>query len=220
MHLLVIGGTGRTGQLVIDDALRRGHTVTALARNPSVLGAKPGLQVAEGTPLKIEDVRSAFQKHTPVDAVIVTLNARRASDSPFAANISPPRFMADSVANLCKVMKEHQVRKILIMQAFGVGETWPNMSYMLRLLVKKSNMCYQFDDHNLVAKEIKTAGVTYVLARPNILKDGEAEPIKEYPNHGKGVPMMGKVSKASVAKFLVDAAEQDKWDNTAPVFTN
>ena len=219
MHLLVVGGTGRTGKLVIDEALHRGHTVTALARNPEVLGAKPGLDVVQGTPLKFDDVRSSFQGHTP-DGVIVTLNARRASDSPFAANISPPRFMADSVANLCKAMKEYGVRKIVVMQAFGVGETWPNMSYMLRLLVKKSNMCYQFDDHNLVAKEIKTAGVDYVLARPNVLKEGEAEDIKEWPDHGKGVPMLGKVSRASVAKFLIDAAESDKWNNSAPVLTN
>ncbi|KAF2198583.1 NAD(P)-binding protein [Delitschia confertaspora ATCC 74209] len=219
MQVLVIGGTGRTGRLVIDELLQRGHTVSTLARNPGAIEAKPGLTVIQGTPLKIDNIRTAFQQHTP-NAVIVTLNARRATDSPFAANISPPRFMADSVANTCKVMREHNVRKIVVMQAFGVGETWPNMSYMLRLLVKKSNMCYQFDDHNLVAEEIKTAGVVYVLPRPNILKDGEAEEVREWPNHGKGVPMMGKISKKSVAKFLVDAAEMDKWNNSAPVLTN
>jgi hypothetical protein len=66
--------------------------------------------------------------------------------------------MADSNANVVAVMKEFRTPKIVIMQAFGVGESWPNMHWVLRLLMKKSNMIYQYDDHNLVAKETKASG--------------------------------------------------------------
>ena len=34
MRVLVIGGSGQTGRLVIDEALQRGHKITALIRNP------------------------------------------------------------------------------------------------------------------------------------------------------------------------------------------
>ncbi|RAL02209.1 uncharacterized protein BO80DRAFT_424122 [Aspergillus ibericus CBS 121593] len=40
--------------------------------------------------------------------VIVTLNARRASDSPFATPISPPRLMANCNANVVAAMKDSE----------------------------------------------------------------------------------------------------------------
>lgn len=90
--------------------------------------------------------------------VVVTLNAPRASDSPFAAPISPPRLMADCNANVVTAMKEFQVKKIVILQAFGVGPSWNNMACMLRLLMSKSNMIHQYEDHNHTDREVQDSG--------------------------------------------------------------
>ena len=38
MRIAVFGGTGATGRLLIDQALDRGHSVTAYARHPEKLG--------------------------------------------------------------------------------------------------------------------------------------------------------------------------------------
>jgi hypothetical protein len=35
--------------------------------------------------------------------------------------------MADATANVVAIMKEPRMPRIVIMQAFGVGESWPNM---------------------------------------------------------------------------------------------
>ncbi len=37
MKLLVLGASGRTGRLVVEQALAAGHTVTALVRSPEKL---------------------------------------------------------------------------------------------------------------------------------------------------------------------------------------
>ena len=37
MNLVVLGATGRTGGLVVEQALAAGHTVTALVRSPEKL---------------------------------------------------------------------------------------------------------------------------------------------------------------------------------------
>ncbi|KAK7191950.1 hypothetical protein DPSP01_013792 [Paraphaeosphaeria sporulosa] len=219
MQVLVIGGSGRTGKLVINELLERGHKVTALARNPASLEDRLNLQIVQGTPMNKDDVRAVVKVGKP-SVVVVTLSAPRASDSPFAAVASPPRLMADSNANVVAVMKEFNIPKIVIMQAFGVGDSWPNMHCVLRLLMKKSNMIYQYDDHNLVDQEVRASGVNYVLVRPSRLEEGEARPVKEWPGAGKGVPLMGACTRATAAKFLVDAAESTTWDNTAPVITS
>ena len=38
MKVAVIGASGRTGHLLVEELLRRGHQVTALARDPANLG--------------------------------------------------------------------------------------------------------------------------------------------------------------------------------------
>ena len=64
MRILIIGGSGRTGKLVIEEALERGdnfdlcmrvevntlsgHTITALVRDPNSLRSKIGLTVVKG----------------------------------------------------------------------------------------------------------------------------------------------------------------------------
>lgn len=220
-RLLIIGGSGRTGKLVIKELLQRDHKVTALVRRPETMQSEidAGLRVVTGTPMNQEDVRNAFTESSP-EVIIVTLSAPRASDSPFAAPIAPPRLMADSTANVVTVMKEFNTPKIVIMQAFGVGESWVNMHCVMQLLMKKSNMAYQYDDHNLVTKETKASGENFVFVRPSRLVEGEAKEIKEYPDHGKGVPVLAAISRDSVARFLVNAAESGTWDNMAPVITN
>src|SRR5260221_328303 len=40
MNLVILGATGRTGRLAVDQALADGHTVTALVRSPDKLTAR------------------------------------------------------------------------------------------------------------------------------------------------------------------------------------
>lgn len=163
-------------------------------------------------------MNTAFERANP-DIVIVTLAAPRASDSPFAAPISPPRLMADSNRNVVDCMKKFGVRKVVVLQAFGVGYSWNNMSCLLRLLMSKSNMNYQYEDHNLSKKEVLASHVDYVFVRPCRLVEGIAGSMKVWPNDGKGVPLMATATRQSVARWMVDAAESTEWDNTAPVIS-
>jgi hypothetical protein len=224
-RILMIGGSGRTGKLVIKELQEHGHQVTALVRKPDSISneEQDSLQTVTGTPTNIDDVRKAFVQSDP-EVIIVTLSAPRASDSPFAAVTSPPRLMADSVANVVAVMKETSQNKnkckIVIMQAFGVGESWQNLHCVMRLLMKQSNVIYQYDDHNLVTRETIASGKNYVFVRPSRLVEGEAKDVVEWKDGGKGVPMMAAITRGSVARFLVKAAESKGWDGMAPVITN
>jgi uncharacterized protein YbjT (DUF2867 family) len=51
MRFLVIGGSGRTGKLVINELLKNNHQATALIRNPASLEARSGLGIVQGTHL-------------------------------------------------------------------------------------------------------------------------------------------------------------------------
>ena len=175
-----------------------------------------------GTPLSKSDIVNAVEA-TPDDlpkSVIVTLNSGRTSDNPFAKPTAPQRFMADSNANAVAAMKEYGIRKIVVMQALGVGTSFPNLLFAMRWVVRHSNMAVSFEDHEFVDQEIRQTGVDYVLVRPARLTEGEAKPVKMYGDNGDLIGGFAAITKKSVAVFLVDAAEKSEWDHKTPVISN
>lgn len=225
MHVLIIGATGRNGALIQAEALSRGHTVTSLVRNPSPLAPRPGVTLVTGTPLSLPDMRAAFQTPRLPDAVIVALNPRRLSNSPFAAQHpeTPPALIHDSVHNALEVMRDTGVRKIVINSMQGIGASARSLIMPFRVLFELTNMKYTVDQHRAVDELIngKTReDVDWVMVRPPMLTEGEALPIKIFGDDGKGVCWMPRIARRSVAGFVVDAAEKPDWDRKAPVITN
>ena len=222
MHLLILGGSGRTGKVVIADALYKGHTITALVRKEGTLDPNPNLTIAIGTPLSRADVGAAFTTSgKPVDAVIVNLTALRETDSPFANPISPAMMMADAHSNLLSAMEKHNVRRLVTMSAFGAGDSFPNLNPLLKLLFRHSNMSYDFQFHDEVDKRVRAAGnVDWTLVRPVMLADGASKPCKDHGDLGKDVWVTASITRASAARMLLDAAESRKWIKRTPVVSD
>ena len=175
-----------------------------------------------GTPQNLEDVYKAFlvEGQPAPDAVIVTLNPSRMSDSPFARPMAPPRFMADSVANATTAMTKLDVPKIIVMQALGVGDSFHSMSVWMRWVRHWTYMKHSYDDHDLVDKEVRLSGVNFVLPRPPWLTNGKARPVRTFGNTGEGIGNLATISRQSVADFLLDACEKRDWDRSTPVIAS
>lgn len=72
MRLLILGASGRTGQQVTEQALIRGHSVTAVVRNLPHDGKK-GLHIVVADPCKLQELVPAMSEQ---DAVIPCLGHR------------------------------------------------------------------------------------------------------------------------------------------------
>ena len=217
MRVLVIGGSGQTGRLVINEALQRGHKITALIRNPSALPAKEGLSIVKGTPVEPSDIESAFNA-VPGDlpsAVIVTLASPKEKGS---------RVMSDAHENLIATMKRHGVSKIATMASFGVGSSLPNITVLMRWAISNTSLGHLFADHNHVDEILKKSGLKFVVLRPARLTMAKKAPVQYFGDDGKGLAGifagLGGISRASVAACLVDAVEKSTWDRTTPVISN
>ncbi|CAG8972781.1 hypothetical protein HYALB_00006873 [Hymenoscyphus albidus] len=222
MYFLLIGASGRTGTLVLEEVLRRGHTVTALVRDRSKVTPRDGLTLVEGTrfePLDIEKALAAAPS-TPTNATIVTLNTARKSDNPFAAMVSPPQLMTQSMKTLVTASKATGVKKVVDLQAHGVGNSFPTLFFVMRVMVKKSNMSFSYKDHESAETVLRESGLDFVFARPTRLTDGPAAPIHFYGDTGRGISSFAGMNRRSTAEFLVDAAEKKDWDGTTPVMSN
>ena len=58
MKILLLGATGRTGIQIIEEAMERGHSISAIARDPAKLEAYD-ISITKGTPYDYETVEKA-----------------------------------------------------------------------------------------------------------------------------------------------------------------
>jgi putative NADH-flavin reductase len=101
MRLLIVGATGRTGQKVTEQALERGHNVTALVRRPSLKHAE-GLRIVIADPCNIEELISALAGQ---DAVISCLGQRPSGN---------PWLVRDAAIAMLDALQRTGVRRYLI----------------------------------------------------------------------------------------------------------
>jgi uncharacterized protein YbjT (DUF2867 family) len=215
-HFFVLGGSGRTGGHIIDYALSKGHTLTALVRDPSKLTPRAGLTVVQGTPTNRSDLSGAIDG---ADAVIVALNSTRRSDTPWAKPVSPPRLMADSVANATAAMATHGIRRIVVVSAFGVGDSLSTAALPLRWMFTRTNLKYTYADHNLVDTEIRDTDTDWTLLRPAAFnKKPEAGKIAVTDIHGPKPSF--SISRAAVARFAVDVIDNGAYLHEAPIISH
>lgn len=131
--------------------------------------------------------------------------------------------MAGSVRNALAVMREHGVKKIVVLGTNGVGSSRSHSGWLFNWVVDHSNLKITFDDHEKVQKllEAEAEGdgeFKWVDVRATGLGNGEKKEVKEFGNEGKGVGWF--VSRKSVAGFMLDAVEGSQWDQQTPVISN
>jgi len=81
--IAIIGATGRAGSKLLEEALRRGHTVTAIARNTDKLAVRPGVTVKQADALDAEALQQA------ISGSDVVISAAHFSTLPASAVIGP-----------------------------------------------------------------------------------------------------------------------------------
>ena len=81
--IAIIGATGRAGSQLLEEALRRGHTVTAIARNTDKLGVRPGV-----TPKQV-DALDADALQQAISGSDVVISAAHFATLPASAVIGP-----------------------------------------------------------------------------------------------------------------------------------
>ncbi|KAL4724394.1 hypothetical protein ACLX1H_009008 [Fusarium chlamydosporum] len=223
MHFLVIGATGRNGSLAVQEALSRGHTVTALVRNTATakIPSHSNLTLLQGVPTSETDIIKALTTPQPVQVVVTALAQVRVTESPFAA-LRPdttPDFLAVSMTALIGAINKAELAskpKIIVNSAQGAGSSWRSMNLPGKMLFSHGSMGIGLKDHNEVDRLVRESGLTFVLSRPVMLTEGEAQTVKVWPDDGKGCAWMPKITRKSVGKWLIDAAESSEWNGLAP----
>jgi len=191
MKLLVIGATGRTGREIVQQALGRGHYVTAFVRSPENINLKnERLTILKGNAMDENQLFNVMQNH---DAVLSTLGPRD--------TFKPSSLLHDSAVATIHAMHRTGVKRIVILSAAAHFPGIPNriVSFILRNHMRDS----------LAMEEIvQGSGLDWTIARPPRLTEGE---YTTYRSREGAAPKMGfSLSRKAVAAFMLDAIEQEK----------
>lgn len=200
MRLVVIGASGRTGRLVVEQALGHGHDVVAVSRDPGKLGSNSSrLVVLQGDVRDIESLRIAL---SGADAVISAIGV--------AASDSVDVYSA-GIANLLQAMAESDVGRLAAVSAAGTfarGDR--NLTPGYRLLVR-TTMRRLYDDLEHMEQRIMASGVAWTIVRAAGLTEGPLTGEYRLGEHGRPLPGGKRISRADLAAFLLKAVETERW---------
>jgi putative NADH-flavin reductase len=203
MKVLLLGATGRTGRFVIEEALKRGLKISAIARDPEKLNAYK-IDITRGTPYDYETVEKAI---AGCDAVINTLNVSRISDSPWARLIAPADIISRSASNAVKAMEKSGIRRFVALGVIGAGRSWKTTPWILKFIVSSSNLKYAFVDHGKQEDILENSSLDYTICRAPMLSMEINKTGAAAAPEGK-TPASMVLSRNSAAEFFLDIIEK------------
>jgi putative NADH-flavin reductase len=203
MRIALLGGTGRIGGELLGLLVAGRHDVAVLARRSRSVPAAKRLTIVEGDARDPAAVAAVIQGS---DAVMSALGPRGAKS---------PSLLAEAAANTVAAMKEADVRRLIAVSAAGAFiEADPDSSALVRLILPRI-FARQFADTRRMEEVIRASDLDWTLVRPTRLVNRPAT--ERFRARSDFPPQRGMtISRAVVARFMVDALGQHSWIRAAP----
>ena len=191
MKLLVIGSTGRTGKHVLEQALKRGHEITAFARNPQKLAGTQGLAgVVQGDGFNLADVRKAVQGQ---DAVISAVGS------------------SEIARNLILTMRETGPRRLIMTSSRSVVATRPWLPIEMAWLF----LHRAYADLARAEGMIEMSGLNWSIVRATMLTTGPFTGQVHIDFEANATGGDWTLTRADYAMTLLDVLENPQMVNKA-----
>lgn len=202
MKILVIGAAGKTGEVIVAQALKRGHSVTAFVHSAKEYEAN-GARVVEGDVLDAavldgavagqDAVLDALGGHTPWKETTLESNAAR---------------------NVVGSMHRHDVKRLLVVSAIGVGDTKDLVPSWYEHLIMPTLLRGAMQDKERMEPIVEASGLEWTLVRPGHLVEGEVTGKVKFFEHGSG-ETAHKITRADVAAFMLDLLDSGDYKQQA-----
>jgi putative NADH-flavin reductase len=192
MKLLIVGATGRTGRLLAEQAIVRGHAVTAFVRSPQSLKPRAGLTIVAGNPLAADELAAVLPGHDVVASVI----GRRSSDD--------ATVLQDSAAAMLKALQASPASRYIVVSQGLLFPSWHPIAVVLRWLLAS-----EIKDSAAMESLVRASDAIWTIVRPPRLKEGG--PPKGYRVRVDGRPAGAwSMERADLATFLLDETEKSR----------
>lgn len=200
--VIVFGAAGRTGLMVVKNALAAGYKVTAFIVEHSYKIAHPNLTVIQGDALNAQSVHKAMMGH---DIVISTVGTREIEGD--AVNL-----MSEAMKCFIAAMEDLGIKRVLAVGGLGVLQLNETMQ-----IIEKPDYPAMYknvgEGHNKVYKVLKPTNLDWTfVCCPDIIdgeKTGKYTTKKDYPAEG-----LYQIFTGDLADFLVNEMIENKYLGT------
>lgn len=238
MTILVVGATGATGRLLVEQLLNRGHDVKAIVRSPDklpeLLRNHAHLSLIHATVLELADAE--LTRHVgESDAVASCLGHVLSLKGIYGR---PRRLVTETTRRLCRAIKAGnpaKPTKFVLMNTAGnsnrdlrepVSTAQRLVIGLLRLLLPPHSDNEQAADFLRTEIGQNNEAVEWVAVRPDTLIDEQG--VTEYEAHPSPTRSAlfdaGKTSRVNVAHFMAelttDETTWNRWKGRMPVIYN
>jgi putative NADH-flavin reductase len=246
MNLLIFGGSGRTGQALVEQALEQGHLVTVFARDPAKVGRiDRNLVVLKGDIADYDSVEAATKGQ---DAVLSALGTRPqvglviilviicqviarvlALSGTFnlLLRIAVPLLillifrrkrttLSDGTKNIVKAMEKLRVQRLICESSLGVGDSRERLGLLYTYVLIPLFLRGLFEDKEAQERTIRDSALDWVIVRPAALTNGSRT---RHYCHGENVGhwlFSRKVSRSDVADFMLKQLTEDEYLHMSP----
>lgn len=205
MRILILGSTGGTGQQLVAQSLKQNHEVTALARDPSRL--KPNherLTVVKGSVLNKDVLTNALEGK---DAVLSALGVGK--------SLRSKDLMSDAVRLIIPAMHSKNVKRLVFLSAFGVGETFKQADFIQKMIFRLF-LRNIYADKSKADDQIRRSTLDWTLVYPVLLTNtpGTGKYKAGEKLEMKGMP---KISRADVAEFMLLQLSDNTFIKKSPI---
>jgi putative NADH-flavin reductase len=216
MKILILGATGRTGRLVVEDALKQGYDLNVLVRDKNKMSfSSKSIKVYQGTPTRRADVAAAMQG---CEVIISALGIARASDAPWSKLITAKNFISESMKNVIAEADQQNLKRLITVSAWGVGESKKEIPFWLRWLINYTNLGPVYAEHEVEEMLLANSNLNWTAVRPVALNDSKKIKTLKVSFNNFPKPSL-QISRQSVAKFIVDIVKSDKYDMKSPTIS-
>lgn len=186
-NIVILGAAGRTGQILVDRALRAGYKVTAFVRKGEKLKAADNLVVIEGDARQANDLEFAFGGQ---DVVISTLGSNKLKDD----------LITESTNALIKAAHASKVQRVIMMSSF-LASGQLKMNPVSWLLAKLSSAV--IGDKQSGEELLRASDLDWTIVYCTRLLDSPATGKVRLVAKDEKVTTANGISRADVAEFLV-----------------
>lgn len=206
MNIIIFGSTGGTGQQLIRQALDRGYSVSAFARNPEKITLKhEKLKVIKGDVLNFQSVKSAIKKY---DAVLCSIGLPSVMDK--------SNLRAKGTKNIIQAMQSNNIDRLICQSALGVNESRFLLPFIYKSFIGPLFMKRLYGDHDLQETYIKESKLRWTIVRPAALTNGKLTSKYQYGTETENETITAKISRADTAEFMLNQLTSTTYHYKTP----
>jgi putative NADH-flavin reductase len=208
MKLLIIGASRGIGKALLEEALKDGHQVRVLARDPEKIETTDdALEVVKGDVRDLEALSAAIED---MDIVCSCIGV--------PITFKPVDLFAEAAKNLVQAVRQKSGLKLIAVTGIGAGDSKGHGGFLYDRIFKPLFLRTIYEDKDREEEIIMGSSIDWLIVRPAGLTNGPRTGKYRVINDLEG-SVSTRISRRDVADFILSEMAHPTQFGKTPLIT-